>query len=478
MKKIGTILFILLHLSVFSQTEQWSREIFYTQKTYVGGVGIDASNNIYVSGSFRAGAHESPSTSYKGFFRIKYDPAGNIIWMDTTRLKAGYGGSSYYVTMACDQSGNNYTGGNCSRTFNMDGVTINLPASSSSNGFFAKTNSAGAVIWGKGFYRAAPVSISYASVNAIYVCGRASVPILIDGQSVPAGGFIAKFDSSGLCRKVIHTGSTKVMFSTTDSLGNLYVQAGEATNPQYIYKYDSNDSLLWSKSIGSGIMLGITADKAGNIYYTQSPYSGSYTRKLDTNGNLVWMKANTVYYPDGIPYHETNSAVYYSIAIRNDSIKESYLVTYSDADGSAISYLPLTLLPGYEQYRNTKIITDNEDNLVVAGELNEQYDKVSVKKFGFSPVAGVQENNYSSGFSVYPNPSHGLFRISYFTADKISLQLNINDSRGKCVYSERVSEMQGEFNCEIDMSRYAKGIYTIEIIADNKKRQVKKVIVN
>jgi hypothetical protein len=474
MKKHIIILFILLPLSVFSQTEQWSREIFYTQKTYIGNVGIDALNNIYVSGSFRAGSHESPSTSYTGFFRIKYDPAGNIIWMDTTRLCT----VEYNSSIACDALGNAFVTGNCITNFKIGDSLITFTPAGYNNSFLIKQDKDGKVLWTQSLPKVTATTISLNIHGNIYLCGDVYGPVLIDGISLPAGGFIAKFNSSGLCQKVIHTGSTKVMFSTTDSLGNLYVQAGETTDPQYIYKYDSNDSLLWSKSIGSGIMQGITADKAGNIYYTQSPYSGSYTRKLDTNGSLVWMKANTVYYPNGIPYHETNSPVYYSIAIRNDSIKESYLITYSDADGSVISSLPLVLLPDYEQYRNTKIIDDNAGNLLVAGELNEQYDKVSVKKFSFSPVAGVQENNYSSGLSVYPNPSQGLFRISYFAADKVRLQLNVTDSRGKNVYSERLTEMQGEFNRELDLSNYAKGIYTVEIIEGNKKRQVKKVILN
>ena len=99
-------------------------------------------------------------------------------------------------------------------------------------------------------------------------------------------------------------------------------------------------------------------------------------------------------------------------------------------------------------------------------------------------ITRISENNITTNIKdiesdanlhIYPNPTQGFFQIEYMSLIKGALQINITDVNGKIVYTQAVTKFEGEFKTNVDLSKQAKGVYFIEIVAEE-KRQVKKVV--
>lgn len=50
---------------------------------------------------------------------------------------------------------------------------------------------------------------------------------------------------------------------------------------------------------------------------------------------------------------------------------------------------------------------------------------------------GLQDKAESGGFSVYPNPSNGMFRVSIITTDAMAAQMSLYDPLGQRIFSEK-----------------------------------------
>lgn len=99
------------------------------------------------------------------------------------------------------------------------------------------------------------------------------------------------------------------------------------------------------------------------------------------------------------------------------------------------------------------------------------------------PVFMEGENN-NSLLNVFPNPSNGTIQIIYTSATTCPppgwggiLMVNIINSNGKTVYSESISDFEGEYNRTIDLKTQQKGTYYIEVVSGKQKR-VRREILN
>ncbi|MCK6641452.1 MAG: PKD domain-containing protein [Bacteroidia bacterium] len=73
------------------------------------------------------------------------------------------------------------------------------------------------------------------------------------------------------------------------------------------------------------------------------------------------------------------------------------------------------------------------------------------------PEIGVE------AFAVYPNPSNGIFNISFFGKERGDYSIEIVSVDGKIVASENLDAFQGNYSRTFDLSLYGAGIYTIRI---------------
>ncbi len=87
-------------------------------------------------------------------------------------------------------------------------------------------------------------------------------------------------------------------------------------------------------------------------------------------------------------------------------------------------------------------------------------------------------------FNVFPNPANGTFQIVYKSLTECPppgwggvLVVNIINSNGKIVYTESISDFEGEYNQTIDLRIQLKGTYIIEVVA-GKQKKIKREILN
>jgi len=86
------------------------------------------------------------------------------------------------------------------------------------------------------------------------------------------------------------------------------------------------------------------------------------------------------------------------------------------------------------------------------------YTNVYVRK-----LVGINENvELYNAFNIYPNPSLNYIYIDKTSSEKTIKRVRILSSNGKVMYNEK-------FKGRIDISKYAKGIYFLNIELDNSK---------
>lgn len=95
----------------------------------------------------------------------------------------------------------------------------------------------------------------------------------------------------------------------------------------------------------------------------------------------------------------------------------------------------------------------------------------------------IEEKNNHSLLNVFPNPSNGTFQITYASSTTCPpdgwgglMMINIINENGKTVYSETISDFEGEYNQTIDLSTEKKGVYIIEIVSGKQKKMKREVL--
>ena len=80
--------------------------------------------------------------------------------------------------------------------------------------------------------------------------------------------------------------------------------------------------------------------------------------------------------------------------------------------------------------------------------------------------SGVNENQIND-LNIYPNPSNDIFNIEFTSSSKQSLEVRIINIIGEVVYTKNLEQFVGEYNKQVDLATYTKGVYFLEIETDN-----------
>jgi hypothetical protein len=65
--------------------------------------------------------------------------------------------------------------------------------------------------------------------------------------------------------------------------------------------------------------------------------------------------------------------------------------------------------------------------------------------------------------NVYPNPTDGMFNISFVSEEINSFEITVIDAFGKLISFEDKQDFVGEYTKSVDLSNYPKGIYMVQI---------------
>ena len=68
---------------------------------------------------------------------------------------------------------------------------------------------------------------------------------------------------------------------------------------------------------------------------------------------------------------------------------------------------------------------------------------------------------------VYPNPSRDIFNVTFTSENIQDLELRIINIVGEVIVTENLEQFVGEYNKQVDLATYTKGVYFLEIKTNN-----------
>jgi hypothetical protein len=264
----------------------WARTFGGSGADSGAGVAVDASGNVYVTGSFTGTADFDPgvgtanliSAGRHDAYVVKLDSAGSYVWA----RNFGGSGDDLGAGVAVDVSGNVVVTGRFWGTADFDpGVgTANLSAFGPTyDAFVVKLTSAGSYVWARNF-------------NGSDFDSGAGVAVDVSGNVVVTGTFWGTAD-----------------FDPGVGTANL-TSAGRYD--AFVVKLDSAGSFVWARTFGGSLEdegSGIVVDASGNVYVKGSfagtadfdPGVGTanlmsagrydaFVVKLDSAGSFVWAR--------------------------------------------------------------------------------------------------------------------------------------------------------------------------------------------
>jgi hypothetical protein len=440
----------------------------YTMGYFYGTVDFDPGNGTY----------NLISAGINDIFISKLDASGNFVWAK----RFGGTGSDSGVSIALDASGNVYSTGSYTGTVDFDPgtSTYNLITPTGAVDYFiSKLDASGNFVWAKQLAGVSTCNNLFVETNGyVYTTGSFSGTVDFDlgngTYNLTSNGmtdiFISKLDALGnfiWTKQIGGTTNDQGNSVTTDLNGNVYtigtfkntvdfnpgtgnflLFSSSGTDDVFISKLDNNGNFIWAKQLAaSGIEHGnsIKVDVSGNVYsigdFTGgtvdfNPGTGIYNLsssntaifiwKLDSNGNFVWAKTLA----------GTGNQVGFSLVL--DSYSNVYTTGYfyntADFDPGTGTY-NLTSSPS----NNTDIFISKLDasgNFVWAKQLGGLQDQAS-----YSIAVDANSNVYTTGFFYGPadfDPGSGVFNLNSINPDvfihKMSQCSNVSgtDIRSAC----------------------------------------------
>ena len=262
--------------------------------TRVGGVAIDASGNVFVTGHTNGGLDGNTTIGNIELYLIKYNKDGIKQW---TKQYVFTGQNNIATAMTIDGSGNLFIGG-----YTTGAIFF--------QGFITKYNNNGDQIWVK---KITSTGHSYvmgvATDNSGNVFATGGVTGLVGGSQVGAtDAFVIKYNNAGDKQWTQQLGvvakNTRANGVATDGSGNVfiggYTNGGidgntlQGNNDAFIAKYDNAGYKQWTRQLGgvtkNTSATGITTDGSGNVFIggTESfaSVAHAFIAKYNDNGIL------------------------------------------------------------------------------------------------------------------------------------------------------------------------------------------------
>jgi len=339
---------------VFSQpTLDWVKTLGGTSYDYGNAIELDQNGNIYVTGYFSGAADFDPGTNVYNLtasggmdaYLCKLDPVGNFLW--AFKIGGATPSSSYNDNgndLAIDTQGNVIITGAFTGNTDFDPSANNFIVNSVGYNdiFIAKYNTNGGLVWAKtlgGPYGELSTSVDVDGVNNIYLTGNFGGTLDFDpgpnsyNLTTPntcSSIYHLKLDQNGFFIWANQTGtfSTNEGYSQNDFQGNVFstgrffntvdfdpgtntvTLSTSSTGPNaFVRKLDQNGNFLWVRHISGFYSEGksIITDNLGNVYVCGfcngivdfNPGSGNYVfnttndgfiLKYNSNGDFQWVK--------------------------------------------------------------------------------------------------------------------------------------------------------------------------------------------
>ena len=242
--------------------------------------------------------------------------------------------------------------------------------------------------------------------------------------------------------------------------GQTYTESGEYTNT-YTNDNGCDSSHTLNLTINNSISSNTEASSCSSYEWNGMIYENSGTYEFDTiasNGcDSTAVLELEICYLDQLEINGPTAAV--------TSTTSSFSV--QDNTGSAFIWSIEglgTISSG--QYTNEIFIDWSEIEGITTICVYEKYDCSGLECLGdticleveLKRPAGVVENNLE--VNIYPNPSSNIFNLEFNSDSETGI--SVTNILGEQIYFESTKSI-GEFNTQIDLSNYSKGIYNLTI---------------
>lgn len=125
-------------------------------------------------------------------------------------------------------------------------------------------------------------------------------------------------------------------------------------------------------------------------------------------------------------------------------------------------YYNNVLIPGATSYYY--VATQNGDYGIVVSNLNGCQSGVNIPNFSI----GIDDASNGNAITIYPNPTSGLFEISFNSNDNQSVTISILDKVGKMIKSSVVRTISGYNSVILDEQNLTTGVYTVQVTGKSK----------
>ena len=303
------------------------------------GVAVDATGNVYLSGTF-TGTATFGGTTLVGSgtagvvmdaFVAKLDPDGNYLWAVQGSCSTYYG---FCQDVAVDSSGNVYVAGHFGTDITFGSVSLTAPLGNEYEMYAAKFDSSGNPLWAKrigGGQNDKCYSIALDAAGNAYIAGWFAETLSWSGSASTLtsrgshDAFVAKLSPSGVFEWVRQgggTGDDRAAAIAADGSGNLTITgyyydtadfgahqlvASGLSSEFYVARLDSDGNFIWARTGWGGTDHGQAAaiDADGNCYIAGDTNGsitlGTFTldesntelfvTALDSAGNWLWAEA-------------------------------------------------------------------------------------------------------------------------------------------------------------------------------------------
>jgi hypothetical protein len=253
----------------------WAKQISSGTYDACSSIKLDASGVPYITGAFSStatfGTTSLTSDGGNDIFVAKYNPVnGDVIWAK----KFGGANDQQGISISISSSGDIYLAGGFFVTSNFGTITIS--ATGGLDGFIAKLNSSGDIVWAKqisGLEWENALSIVPDGNDNCYVAGYFTATTNFGGSNLTSSGnedvFLAKYSPTGSLIWVKSAGSNNdydnAKSVTIDAIGNVYITgyftrtatfgngtitSNNISRDVFVAKYNSDGNILWVKQAG------------------------------------------------------------------------------------------------------------------------------------------------------------------------------------------------------------------------------------
>lgn len=444
----------------------WTK--LYGHEGYNSGHGIATDilgNNITTGEMQNTVAFDTETFTSFGdsdIFIVKNDENGNELWA----AQAGSSGEDRGFDITIDDLGNSYVVGNYSGTAYFDDLTLAYEGEFN-NGFVAKYNANGNVVWVKalsGLLNDALKTVSIDSEGNVLVAGTFSQTATFGGTTVTAdigakSLFVAKMTSDGTLIWAKHYDNAHANALTTDDLNNVFI-AGIENDQMLLLKYTSNGVLAGEKHVQSDgeyfRLQDITIKEDGNIQVI-----GMFKGDISIDGHLLMNEG-----AQDIFLGEFNSNLATVWAKREGGTAADWGIGIHNDRSGFTSYVGCTF--GTSTVGG---ITQTGDNLPYYRRFDDEADS------GVTTGIGTTLSEQTAITKVYPNPFTDYFNIEMVSLNAQKLHAQLIDLTGRIIQQESYTIEQGEHTLSLKLpANLASGLYMLQLMDEKGNQYIEKVI--